>query len=49
MKKTNLIKELQTLLPESTSYGNFWIYRHLGTKVNNMEVEKYKVDNNIIK
>ena len=34
MKKTNLIKELQTLLPDSTSYGNFWIYRHLGTKVN---------------
>ena len=30
----NLIKELQRLLPESVSYGKFWIYRHLGTNVN---------------
>ena len=32
--KHNLISELQRLLPQSVSYGNFWIYRHLGTKVN---------------
>ena len=32
--KSSLIKELQKLLPDSVSYGNFWIYRHLGTKVN---------------
>ena len=34
MENGNLIKELQRLLPESASYGKFWIYRHLGTKVN---------------
>ena len=34
MEKGNLTKELQRLLPESTSYGNFWIYRHQGKKVN---------------
>lgn len=34
MTNGNLIKELQRLLPESVSYGKFWIYRHLGTKVN---------------
>lgn len=28
-----LIGELQRLLPESASYGKFWIYRHLGTAV----------------
>ena len=32
--KNSLIKELQKLLPDSVSYGKFWIYRHLGTKVN---------------
>ncbi len=37
--KSNLIKELQTLLPDSATYGNFWIYRHLGTNVNS-EVNK---------
>lgn len=36
MKNGNLIKELQRLLPESASYGRFWIYRHLGTKVNGL-------------
>lgn len=35
----SLIKELQRLLPESASYGKFWIYRHLGTDVNS-EVNK---------
>lgn len=34
MDKNNLIKELQKLLPESVSYGNFWIYRHLGNNIN---------------
>ena len=34
MKQNNLIKELQRLLPESASYGKFWIYRHLGANVN---------------
>lgn len=33
MENGNLIKELQRLLPESASYGKFWIYRHLGTRV----------------
>ena len=35
----SLIKELQRLLPESASYGKFWIYKHLGTNVNS-EVNK---------
>ena len=34
MTENNLIKELQRLIPESASYGNFWIYRHVGTAVN---------------
>lgn len=34
MTNHNLIKELQRLLPESASYGKFWIYRHTGTAVN---------------
>lgn len=34
MTDNNLIKELQRLIPESASYGNFWIYRHVGTAVN---------------
>ena len=34
MTDSNLITQLQKLLPESASYGNFWIYRHLGTNVN---------------
>ena len=34
MRNNNLIKELQRLLPESVSYGGFWIYRHRGTHVN---------------
>ena len=34
MTESNLIKELQRLIPESASYGNFWIYRHVGTAVN---------------
>ena len=34
MDSSKLIKELQRLLPESVSYGKFWIYRHLGTNVN---------------
>ena len=34
MTENNLIKELQRLIPESASYGNFWIYRHIGTAVN---------------
>lgn len=36
MENGNLIKELQRLLPESASYGKFWIYRHIGTKVNSI-------------
>ena len=34
MRNNNLIKKLQRLLPESVSYGGFWIYRHRGTHVN---------------
>lgn len=34
MTSDNLIAELQRLIPESASYGNFWIYRHLGNNVN---------------
>lgn len=40
MEKTNLIKELQRLLPESASYGKFWIYRHLGTPAPSSQVNK---------
>ena len=36
MTNDNLIKELQRLIPQSASYGNFWIYRHIGTAVNSM-------------
>lgn len=34
MTNNNLIKELQRLLPDSTAYGKFWIYRHTGDSVN---------------
>lgn len=30
MTHSNLIKELQKILPQSIAYGKFWIYRHTG-------------------
>ena len=34
MTNKNLISDLQKLLPESASFGKFWIYRHIGNAVN---------------
>lgn len=36
MTNNNLINELQRLLPESASYGKFWIYRHTGKTVDSL-------------
>ena len=44
MSNDNLIKELQRLLPESASYGKFWIYKHLGTAVNSQVNKPGKLD-----
>lgn len=40
MTENNLIKELQRLLPQSTSYGKFWIYKHCGNAVPDSTVNK---------